>query len=409
MEVSRFRHLNISSQNAAASYENVTGPLTFLKLSLEVFEVTYLYTRRSMLIEAGRGASFQVLHFELTHDLYYHDDITAPGFPQGLRAYSHLSSPTYRKGQWLISKHIGPMSDDEREMYALSHRKINSSRLVGIFQEIRVLSHKPLLEHRNIVDLVGFTWEKDMDEFGRRWPILILRDADCGTLSDFFQLADVTSAVGLSLAKDVACGLDALHRCGIVHGDLKFENVLVFEVSDGCFQARVSDFGLSTIMSDLVDTDVESILLPGFTTPWEAPESYYSIPVENLPKVDVYTFGLLFCRLMTRGSDVFEDYKTVSPAEENEYDLSAIKKLKATELGMVQFAHRFLRSRMGYPDVELKSLEAIVDHSLHLQPDQRDKICDLLALLSTEHTGTGIARIKTDDETSVNAFSFTAL
>lgn len=379
MEVSRFRHLNLSSQKSVS--EDVTSPLAFLTLAVEELQVPYFYTRRSLLNEAGKGASFEVRHIELNHDVYL-GETTERGHPQKLRGLSQTAIPAHRKGQWIISKHIAPASADEKAMYALDRRAMNSSRLSGISKEMRVLAHEPLLKHKNVVDLIAFMWERDVDEFGRRWPILLLADANCGTLSDFVQLNIATLSVCISLAKDVARGLDALHSCDIVHGDLKFQNILIFEGSDGEFFAQVSDFGLSTIISDLANSEVEVIQLPGFSEPWEAPECYDDILVRDLPKTDIYAFGLLFCRLATQGKDIFEEHKFLSPNDEDEYDYAAIRKIKTSKLGMICFAQTFMKTWTSCSSIELSKFLAVVEKSLHLLPNRRTSMCDLLEMLA---------------------------
>lgn len=382
MEVSRFRHLNISSRRSKC--QGVTGPLAFLTLAVEEFQVPYFYTRRSLLVEAGAGASFQVRHIELNQDLYHHDERTDPGHPKKLRGISQLTKPTYQKGQWMISKHIAPASPAERESYALDRRAMDSARLFSISQEMRILSHEPLLQHKNIVDLVAFMWEKEVDEFGRRWPILVLRDASCGTLEDFFQLGPVSSDVSFGLAKDIARGLDALHNCGVVHGDLKLQNILVFESPTGGFFAQVSDFGLSTIVSDLDSDETDFIQLPGFSEPWEPPETYEDIPLEDLPKIDVYGFGLLFCGLMTQGRDVFENFKIGCSSDEFLYDFAAIRELKSKDTSMISFCQEFVQKGASYTSIELETVKSVLECSLYLEPGRRSFMCDLFKLLEPE-------------------------
>ena len=381
MEVSRFRHLNLSSQKLVS--EGVTGPLAFLTLAVEELQVPYFYTRRSMLIEAGKGASFDVRHIELNHDVY-RGDKTEQGRPNKLHGLPRTTMPAHQKGQWIISKHIAPASAEEKAIYALDRKAMDASRLSDISKEMRILAHEPLLKHKNIVDLIAFMWETDVDEFGRRWPVLLLSDANCGTLSDFFRLDVASLPMCISLAKDVARGLNVLHSCDIVHGDLKFENILVFEGADGEFFAQISDFGLSTVMSDFTDPEVEVIQAPGFSEPWEAPECYDDVLVRDLPKTDIYAFGLLFCRLVMQGSDLFEEHKFVASTGEVEYDYAAIRKIKTSKLGMIHFAQKFIEESTCCNSDELSKFLAIIEKCLHLLPDHRESIDNLFAILAPE-------------------------
>lgn len=75
----------------------------------------------------------------------------------------------------------------------------------------------------------------------------------------------------------------------IVHGDVKPENVLVFNNECGLPVPKVADFGFSCLGAK--DTDV--IKMPK-TPPWEAPEWHdRGFPISAAKKADFYSFGLL--------------------------------------------------------------------------------------------------------------------
>jgi serine/threonine protein kinase len=75
----------------------------------------------------------------------------------------------------------------------------------------------------------------------------------------------------------------------IVHGDVKPENVLVFNNECGLPVPKVADFGFSCLGAK--DTDV--IKMPK-TPPWEAPEWHdRGFTISAAKKADFYSFGLL--------------------------------------------------------------------------------------------------------------------
>ena len=51
------------------------------------------------------------------------------------------------------------------------------------------------------------------------------------------------------LCLDIARGLSSLHQAGLVHGDVKAENVLVCSSPSRRYLAKISDFGFSVVVS----------------------------------------------------------------------------------------------------------------------------------------------------------------
>src|ERR1700722_19128544 len=125
--------------------------------------------------------------------------------------------------------------------------------------EVLTLLHPPIAAHRNIVDLLAAGWESGLSEQVR--PILVVPYASCGTLDVFSMDPDATIAWKHNIMLDVARGLEVLHGCGIVHGDLKSENVLLFWEGERPV-AKLSDFGCSIVNQRQQDR------LLGGSPPW---------------------------------------------------------------------------------------------------------------------------------------------
>jgi serine/threonine protein kinase len=167
-----------------------------------------------------------------------------------------------------------------------------SRQLATFIQELRTLCHKPLRDHENIVTLLGVGFEPNFVGHSDPWPVLLLEYADYGSLAKLQgAYLSLRAQTKVDLALDVALGLQALHACGIVHGDVENENVLVFSHKERGYVAKIGDFGYS-VFSDNTNAT------PTGTRPWGAPElaaAPSAVSSEDLLKADMYArFSLIF-------------------------------------------------------------------------------------------------------------------
>ena len=103
----------------------------------------------------------------------------------------------------------------------------------------------------------------------------------------------------LPLLRDIAAGIDAAHREGIVHGDLKSGNVMLTDDSSGSFSACITDFGLARRIAHAAD-DTETVTESGprgGTPAWMAPEQVEGRPPG--PEADIYALGLIAYQMTT--------------------------------------------------------------------------------------------------------------
>ena len=112
------------------------------------------------------------------------------------------------------------------------------SRISCILKDIEVMSHLPLAQHPNILNIFGYGW--DIGGEGPL-PFIVTEYATLGTLRDYLLTTDTSARTRRELCYQTASGLHELHLSGIAHGDLKLENVLVVEAdSDTVREKRVS-------------------------------------------------------------------------------------------------------------------------------------------------------------------------
>ncbi len=124
-------------------------------------------------------------------------------------------------------------------------------------------------------------------------PYLVMEYLAGETLGTLAERAPLAPVLLLAIAAQVAAALAALHAAGVVHCDVKHDNVIVLdEQRGGMPRVKVIDFGVSR--GDLIVQDAEPSIAG---TPWcMAPEQWRGRPE---PASDVYSLGCLLYDLVT--------------------------------------------------------------------------------------------------------------
>ena len=151
------------------------------------------------------------------------------------------------------------------------------------------------LDHPNIVRVYDFGFEADGS------PYLVLEYIAGGTLQEHLNKSGVISPrraveVGIS----VACALAEAHKCGIVHRDVKPDNIMM--ASDGV--CKLSDLGLAKI--DLLEYSIreqqnysKETKTGGLgTLQYMAPEQALSAKDCDI-RADIYSLGVSLFQLLT--------------------------------------------------------------------------------------------------------------
>jgi serine/threonine protein kinase len=122
--------------------------------------------------------------------------------------------------------------------------------------------------------------------------LALVMDLVSGTdLRERLESGSLPPAEAATLAADIAAGLAAAHARGVVHRDVKPENVLI-EAESGT--ARLTDFGIARIVDGPRRTRATRIV---GTPDYLAPEVIEGCPPG--PPVDVYALGTLMFELLT--------------------------------------------------------------------------------------------------------------
>jgi eukaryotic-like serine/threonine-protein kinase len=158
-------------------------------------------------------------------------------------------------------------------------------------REARAMARLPV--HPNIV-----TVHDAGEERGR--PYVVQEFVDGGTLADLIARAGLSQPLdlehGLRIALDISAALEHAHQHGIIHRDVKPENIWL--TSDG--RAKLGDFGLVATATETGGDDLTKLTADGMvvgTISYMAPEQALGDPVDC--RADLYALGVTLYEIFT--------------------------------------------------------------------------------------------------------------
>ncbi|HXZ20599.1 MAG TPA: protein kinase, partial [Candidatus Acidoferrales bacterium] len=100
----------------------------------------------------------------------------------------------------------------------------------------------------------------------------------------------------LNIARGIAEGLQAAHALGIVHRDVKPDNVLLARDAAGNDVAKVADFGIMSLCEGSTVMGTRPLL----TAPYASPEQWQAQPgTKPDPRTDLYALGITIYEMLT--------------------------------------------------------------------------------------------------------------
>lgn len=222
------------------------------------------------------------------------------------------------------------------------------------------------VDHSHVVEVLDYgTTEVPTADGHARVPFLVMEWLRGRTLGELLRSEiELPLERALELVRQAALGLQAAHDRGIVHRDVKPDNLFVcMDQADGD-HIKLLDFGLAS-HEDTDEPAPQSGMVMG-TVEYMAPEQIVTEPVD--PRTDIYALGVVMFRLLT---------------EELPFDLALKSEL---------LAHQLVSP--APPLTWLKDLppgtEEIVLRALRKHPDNRyASMLDLVADIELVQAGRG--------------------
>lgn len=170
---------------------------------------------------------------------------------------------------------------------------------------------------------------------------------------------------------------------GIIHGDMKPENILVTKSQGDAWIVHVTDFGYSSF---------ETLVKVPRSPPWEAPEWHSRwFSLENAKRMDVYSFGLLCLWLVFSGESLeFSGFPSIdidlafpAPHESNQLNpmMKGLQEMKASGKLLGSVLH-LVSQKQEIPEQTRSCLEEVftlaLTHDTEKRAGQMDLFVDLL-------------------------------
>jgi serine/threonine protein kinase len=132
------------------------------------------------------------------------------------------------------------------------------------------------------------------DQTSHGIPYIVMEYLDGESLRALTDRRSLPLTAILAIAAQIASAVAALHAAGVVHCDIKPDNVFVLCDSDpaGWPRVKVIDYGVARTVHEPVTSDSTIAGTPAFM----APEQWYGAPVAGS---DVYALGALLYELVT--------------------------------------------------------------------------------------------------------------
>ncbi len=149
--------------------------------------------------------------------------------------------------------------------------------------EIHALS---LLEHPNIVSPL------DCGRTEENRPFLVMQFVEGQTLRALMNAGPlITCKVISSILRQLGYALTFAHKRGVIHRDVKPENIMVHSVAEGVVHVKLIDFGISTITAGADDMQTRIV----GSAAYMAPEQFRG---EVSAKSDIFAMGVVAYELL---------------------------------------------------------------------------------------------------------------
>jgi serine/threonine protein kinase len=250
-----------------------------------------------------------VRYCEACHSSYPDDFTVCPRDQSALRSGTELQPGMVLRGKYEILERVG--RGGMASVYRARHRAFGEVRAIKVvgatladhddflrrFHQEAVVARK--LHHPHAVRV------EDLDTTDDGRPFIVMEYVEGRNLREVIrQEGALPVPRALRIAQEVASALSAAHAIGIVHRDIKPDNILMTRGPDGAEVAKVLDFGIAKVKEGAFDTGegyapTQTGVVVG-TPQYISPEQAMGKRGDEVDgRSDVYSLGVVLYEMVT--------------------------------------------------------------------------------------------------------------
>ena len=158
--------------------------------------------------------------------------------------------------------------------------------LERFYRESKIISG---LTHPNIVRLIDFGQDRERDLL-----YLVMELVEGFNMGDLLEQGRMRASLALEIVYQVCGALTEPHALGVIHRDLKPDNLLLVPISDGTLQVKVLDFGIARALE--ANTQLTATGMVCGTPQYMAPEQAQNGDLG--PPTDLYALGVMLYEML---------------------------------------------------------------------------------------------------------------
>ena len=200
------------------------------------------------------------------------------------------------------------------------------------------------ISHRNIVSVLDFGSDGGI-------PYLVMEHIAGPRLGQLLrEHGALPLPAAVEIVRQIVSGLEDAHANGVVHADVKCDNVLVQTLRDGSIVPRLIDFGIARFLDERASVPLHHVAFVTGTPEYVAPE--VARGEQPGPTADVYAIGVMLYELITGAA----------PFGGETADTIMLRKVESDAAGLAECC----------PELAVPAeLDALVSRMLARDPDER--------------------------------------